>query len=538
MNFLTVMDLNGTAFRDATDANLDVDQWLRSFAVQVLFGIGDSYSSGSTHNAAFYVRPEDNKVLYFPWDMDFTFSSGTNASFTPNGDLSQLIGASPANERAYYGHLYDIVTTTFNTAYMTDWANHYSCFLPTENLASHLPYINSRSAAALSAINAAVPTVPFQISTPNGSSTTTSTITLQGDAWVNVRELRIGNAVLDLTWIDDNTWQVTVPVAPGANSFVINAYDHQGNLISGATDTVSVTGSGSIVPAIAGKLVISEMMYNPAAEVGEDADDYEFIELLNIDPANTLSLGGLQFINGITFTFPAMSLAPGARVIVARKQASFIARYGNGATIAGEYVAADESNKLSNGGERITLVDALGATISDFTFDDTAPWPIDADGVGYSLELVNPESSGTDPILPFAWRTSRTIGGNPGSSDSDDLATWAAANGIVDLSLDPDKDGRNHLAEFVFGTNPFVSDVIEISATVTGGVLSAAVVVRNGADGVLFGAGRSPDLVMWEPATYLGQQNNDDGATSTLFFEATNPSATEREFIRFEMIEE
>ena len=67
---------------------------------------------------------------------------------------------------------------------------------------------------------------------------------------------------------------------------------------------------------------------------------------------------------------------------------------------------------------------------------------------------------------------------------------------------------------------------------------SALVVIRNGGDGVLIGDGRSADLITWEPATYLGRQNNDDGATSTLFFEATSPSVLEREFIRFEMIEE
>ena len=65
-------------FHEDTQRLLDVDQWLRSFAVVSLAGIGDNYASGSQHNGIFYVRPSDNRLLFLPWDMDFSFTQRRN----------------------------------------------------------------------------------------------------------------------------------------------------------------------------------------------------------------------------------------------------------------------------------------------------------------------------------------------------------------------------------------------------------------------------------------------------------------------------
>ena len=66
-------------------------------------------------------------------------------------------------------------------------------------------------------------------------------------------------------------------------------------------------------------LRITELNYSPTAPTpaesaalpGVIASDFEFIELMNIGP-NPLTLTGAQFTQGITFTFPAFTLAPGA----------------------------------------------------------------------------------------------------------------------------------------------------------------------------------------------------------------------------------
>lgn len=504
------------------DRLLDVDQFLRSFAGQILHGIGDNYSSGSQHNGMFYQRPGDDKFLLFPWDMDFAFRQGATSSLTPNGDLSKLL-TSPANRRAYYGHIKNIVDTSFNSAYLTPWAAHYSCFLPNENLSGFISYINTRSNYALTQVNSAVPPVSFGLTTGNGS-TSQSTFNVEGDGWVDVREIRLAGTpeALPITWNDTNSFSVQIPIQPGDNIYTIEAYGFDGNLLG--FDNINVTGTGSVTPAAAGLLVISELMYHP------ENDAHEFIELLNTS-ALTLDLEGISFDDGIDYTFPAIQLPAGERIIVARDLTAFRSRYGATPIVAGEYQAPDGSNKFSDGGENVRLIDSLGSLILEFSYGDAAPWPTSADGLGYSLELINPDP-GTNATDPINWRSSRQIDGSAGTVDSDDLATWAATNGIVDLTLDPDNDGSNHLAEFVFMTDPFTSDTPQVSSRILDGKFQLQLAIRNGADGILMNGEESSDLSSWSSAIYAGRTNNEDGETSNLFFETTDLITPDRLFLR------
>jgi len=161
-------------------------------------------------------------------------------------------------------------------------------------------------------------------------------------------------------------------------------------------------------------LVISELMYNPA---GAD-ENTEFIELLNTDSSNAIDLS-LSSFSGIDYTFPlGESLAPGERIVIVTDQAAFANTYNTaGMRIApGEYEAS-----LSNNGEEIALVNALGIDAQRFTYNDVNPWPVAADGSGYSLTLIAPETH-PDLSLPESWRISVDLGGTPGTSDAETFA--------------------------------------------------------------------------------------------------------------------
>ncbi|MDN4171299.1 hypothetical protein QWT36_23550, partial [Salmonella enterica subsp. enterica serovar Typhi] len=67
-----------------------------------------------------------------------------------------------------------------------------------------------------------------------------------------------------------------------------------------------------------------------------------------------------------------LTLAPGARIVVARDPAVFQAIYGTGINLSP--LGYDPAN-LSNGGERVRLLGPAGETIQDFTYDDVSPWP-------------------------------------------------------------------------------------------------------------------------------------------------------------------
>ena len=208
IELLTTLGLTGDSYDAAIEEVADVDQWLRTFAFLNLMGIGDNYGthdSGAWHNAIFYIRPIDGKAMFFPWDMDFTFSNAATAGVTPNADQKKMIGLSPAYKRAFYGHLQDMIETTFNTDYMDPWLSHYSEFLQ-ENLTSRSGYIRSRGTAVRNLINRAVAEVPYAITTASGGTTSGSTTTVRGDAWVNARQLRLAGTETPLAvrWNDDS----------------------------------------------------------------------------------------------------------------------------------------------------------------------------------------------------------------------------------------------------------------------------------------------------------------------------------------------
>ena len=184
------------------------------------------------------------------------------------------------------------------------------------------------------------------------------------------------------------------------------------------------------VPADASNLAITEIHYHPLpAQPGEldvDQDEFEFIEVTNIGNA-PVNLEGVRFVEadvdgetqGIRFTFAQQALAPGASLVVVENLAAFSSRYGTDIPIAqgvdqpfdpiGEY-----GGKLSNGSERLTLLDAQGQTIRVVTYDDSFAEP--TDGLGPSLEVIDASIVATEELSSArSWRASEVPGGTPGT---------------------------------------------------------------------------------------------------------------------------
>ena len=152
-------------------------------------------------------------------------------------------------------------------------------------------------------------------------------------------------------------------------------------------------------------LRLTELMYNPLPG-GNPGEPYEFVELQNTG-GTPLDLQGYYF-DGISFQFPpGVSLNAGARLVLASDNAplNWLARY-PGVTPAGWF-----DNALANAGETITLYDPRGVKVTAVTYGSSRPWPPQANGQGYSLEIIDAEG---DPNDPANWRASAAPGGTPG----------------------------------------------------------------------------------------------------------------------------
>jgi hypothetical protein len=149
-------------------------------------------------------------------------------------------------------------------------------------------------------------------------------------------------------------------------------------------------------------LRITELMYNPSG--GSNAP--EFIELLNTSSTLTINIGGVKFVNGIDYTFPANTLlAPGQYVVITSNPSAFFALYGFSAFNAAAY-----SGKLADGGERVRIeIDGYQLGILDFTYSST--WYPGANATGASIEIINPLGDRGSWDIRESWRVTAP---NPG----------------------------------------------------------------------------------------------------------------------------
>ncbi len=241
--------LSGSELLEEADAVIDVDQWLRAFAFATLSGAVDNYGGdGSQHNGRFYVRPEDQRILYFPHDLDFFGSSAMPV--VGNGDLARLL-EDPDNERAYYGHLQDIVGRAYNGTYMAPWCAQLAALLPAQDVAGNCRFIEDRAEwilyGASDAVMTRYPSMEFRITTSGGAdlSVAATEVTLEGDGWIDVRGISLDAAAapLAVTWVDDHSWQVVVPLVDGPNTVTLVATDLRGDVVG--TDMIVVTSTGS-----------------------------------------------------------------------------------------------------------------------------------------------------------------------------------------------------------------------------------------------------------------------------------------------------
>jgi len=68
---------------------------------------------------------------------------------------------------------------------------------------------------------------------------------------------------------------------------------------------------------------------------------------------------------------------------------------------------------LGGGGDMVRLFDSYEILMDDVEYDDEDPWPVEADGTGSTLELINPS---LDNSLPENWIASMGHG-SPGSEN-------------------------------------------------------------------------------------------------------------------------
>ena len=234
---------------DATNAIMDVDQWMRTMAVYSLGGVNDAYTYGNNHNFMVHAPSGDGKVIAMLWDTDFSFTRSATSGLWGDQGLRRIIQL-PANTRRYYGHLDDIIDKSYNRDYMRHWTEHYGS-MTGRNFSGILNYIQQRGNYVRSRLPAPV---SFRITTNGGRDLTVNalSVTLEGDGGIDVQDIVVDGqeSPLSASWSSLSRWELTVPIAPGENELTLLGLATD-NEVS-ATDSIMVTSTASYpVPGLA-----------------------------------------------------------------------------------------------------------------------------------------------------------------------------------------------------------------------------------------------------------------------------------------------
>jgi hypothetical protein len=173
---------------------------------------------------------------------------------------------------------------------------------------------------------------------------------------------------------------------------------------------------------LAADVVVSEIMYHPQSENPLD----EFLELHNRgdEPAN---LSGWQLTRGVSFTFGEATIPAGGYLAVAADLARFQANHPSVTNAVGGW-----TGELSNSGESVEISDNLAVPVDEVVYADQGDWALrrrgpldlnhqgwvwnaDHDGLGKSLEMINPLQGNNNGQN---WAASNPIGGTPGAANS------------------------------------------------------------------------------------------------------------------------
>ena len=421
------LNLADTAeFMAATEALVDVNQWLGVVAFNHVIINSDAFGYNFRHNAYAYV-PEYDRMRIFFADLD----NGLHPNDSPTASLTSVsddpytkdMFAVPEYMRMYWRHLRraalgpmeaNAVNSLIDSWHAAFLANGFSPASP-QALKDRIAGRRAHILSELGKISAS-----FEITTNAGNdfSTAQPIVTLAGAAPIEVKTLVVNGAAHPARFPGLTTWESDVALTAGPNAITIQGRDEDGLVVASDTITVTFTGTALSPDDL---ITINEIMYNP---VGTDA---EFVELHNLSPSGTLDLAGLR-LNGVDFTFGSGSfIGPTGYVVVAESIPAYAAAYSNAEVVVGDYAGT-----LDNGGETLSIQKPLTtntwSSIDTVRFDDELPWPPQADNGGYSLQLIDPEQ---DNSVAANWAVGGAVLHTPGRANS----VRHALPGIPDITI-------------------------------------------------------------------------------------------------------
>jgi hypothetical protein len=447
VNYISNNDMSTDEAYNYVDSMIDLDNCLLYFAAQVYYNSQD----WPANNLKYWrERSENGKWRWILFDLDFGFNlyetngqaedhvyylfSGDETRPGSNPPWSTLLPRklveNPNIKNKYINLVADLLNTKFKTERVVNMIN---------NMAAHIANEGVKHRQRWGISQGTVEThlqrmIEFAQQRPGYlrgfvrdffNSGYDGTITINADKGGKVKLNSLCHEEENLPW--SGTYFGNVPVKLQAIANDGYKFDGWSGSVTSEDQilTVSVrrstqlTASFSIDSAFAKDIVINEINYNSA----EDFDSGDWIELYNRSDQQ-VSLSDWYFSDSDEnhkFIFPGGTVIdPGQYLVIVDNDSAFTSRFPDVQNYLGE-----TGFGLKGSGEFIKIVNDEGIIIDSLTYDDILPWPVEADGLGATLELIDPKSDNSQGVN---WKASLEHG-TPGRQNSS--ATSSGENEVM-----------------------------------------------------------------------------------------------------------
>ena len=265
---------------------------MRIFCVQHACGNWDSYGYRRGKNAYTY-RPDNGRFGMMTWDIDFTMGVGGDGTGQSLVDVNDprvaALYATPEIRRMYWRAWRDMTDGPLNNSYLdpildAKMAAHLANGVQAQ--ASVVATIKSYVAGRRAFIVSQIPSATFNFTSATNFTSSSNIVTLTGTAPIEIKFFEINGIAYPVTWINETTWSVRVPVGvTGLNNFAFQGFGRLSNAIPGTARSITVDYTG-VVENPVGNLVFNEIMYNPLVPGAE------YVELFNRATNFTFDLSG------------------------------------------------------------------------------------------------------------------------------------------------------------------------------------------------------------------------------------------------------
>lgn len=384
------------------EAEADMTQWLRIFALNHAVGNWDSFGNRNAQNMYAY-RPERGRWQLIMWDANIVF--GNSGSDGPTGDdLFQYNGAdgpmgriyfTPHFRRMYYQALGEIIAGPMNTNRLSALLDAKFAAFQAAGVSASAPtaiktWVRSRIGFLNTVLADQAATFTAKLDNlPTGSSPL-NLITVSGTAPLAVRTILLNGVPQPVEWTSETDWVLPVVLAAGSNTLRFEGRNAAGEIHPGANRQLTVRFTGTAESA-ADKIVFTEVQARPPTPGAE------YVELLNVSTTQAFDLSGWR-LSGLDYTFPPGSILPaGQRWVLAADRAAFLGTYDpRRATLRDVFPGT-----LSPTGETLRLIrpgttPEADQTITAVTYQTQDPWPNPP--AGSALQLVDPSRSEDERI--------------------------------------------------------------------------------------------------------------------------------------------